>query len=674
MSMWQILGLAETHDKRSIKKAYARQLKLIDQEQNPEAFIALREALEQALHYAEYYQEDWQDNTFEADATPPTLTEKLQYIQHDGLHIQVIESSESNHVPQNHIIYDENVTTSTDLNQQDITQELKQKIEYDVTENIEPKNQDLIPDSTQEFKNSPDNIINTEDYHIQNPLLREWLEQSSVIFDGQTELEQHYPIYYHHHQPLIFQLINQSLHYLHTEQFHHESFIYFQECLAFIKQQPLIEQIELKNYFSAYLSAVYSATTQPNFARFVLYWQEQFPDPEQFFIDNDNAPLYQYIDFFKQQDEILHSLNEKTQHYLNKVIYNQRFNLWSMLYLLFKPKVTKNLAHFAISEPNQNKNYFFLYNIQQWHRELWIYIIVFMSGWLFLKELEFYYSTLNPRNIFAISIGFFLVYYVLHFIFKSKILTSEYLHTLRIQNYLKYIWFFTGIIFSLSFSYLWYSYKIATMSMCLAWLLFTTFIFSLAQYHDEDKLHKKLFKSVNIYIDYLVIIASIFIVLLYAFIPYVYYEIKIPQWLYVFGFIPIGFLFFSQYFSSLYKQLSYHKHDDDIEHGQFKYKLKFHLQDQSMIIARAGLVFAFSYIISNTAILVNFYTTILLFLSILIVAYRDYISYVLKYLTIIIYFICLILFSSISSSWLVTIVFTFLFSKTLYHDWKKLRH
>lgn len=54
MNCWQRLAIQPTSDLRAIKKAYAVQLKLIDLEIEPKAFIALREALQNAQLEAEY--------------------------------------------------------------------------------------------------------------------------------------------------------------------------------------------------------------------------------------------------------------------------------------------------------------------------------------------------------------------------------------------------------------------------------------------------------------------------------------------------------------------------------------------------------------------------------------------------------------------------------------------
>lgn len=50
--MWNTLGIDPTDDTRQVRAAYARQLRSIDPERDPAAFIALRQAYEQALSRA----------------------------------------------------------------------------------------------------------------------------------------------------------------------------------------------------------------------------------------------------------------------------------------------------------------------------------------------------------------------------------------------------------------------------------------------------------------------------------------------------------------------------------------------------------------------------------------------------------------------------------------------
>lgn len=89
---WQRLDLAPTTDERAIRRAYAKILKTIDQDIEPERFITLREAMQQALDQARYADwdepddEDWASTTVnevnEADANEQSKTDAEPLIIH----------------------------------------------------------------------------------------------------------------------------------------------------------------------------------------------------------------------------------------------------------------------------------------------------------------------------------------------------------------------------------------------------------------------------------------------------------------------------------------------------------------------------------------------------------------------------------------------------------------
>jgi hypothetical protein len=52
--IWQILGIPDTNDERTIKRAYATRLKVTNPEDDPDSFKALRDAYEQAVQQAKF--------------------------------------------------------------------------------------------------------------------------------------------------------------------------------------------------------------------------------------------------------------------------------------------------------------------------------------------------------------------------------------------------------------------------------------------------------------------------------------------------------------------------------------------------------------------------------------------------------------------------------------------
>lgn len=78
-SPWEILGLDEPTDNlKHIKKAYARKLKLTRPDDDPEGFMALREALNMAQGHALYLQHTHDDEVFDEIQNEPQACEPLE--------------------------------------------------------------------------------------------------------------------------------------------------------------------------------------------------------------------------------------------------------------------------------------------------------------------------------------------------------------------------------------------------------------------------------------------------------------------------------------------------------------------------------------------------------------------------------------------------------------------
>lgn len=81
---WDVLGIPRDSDRATKRRAYAARLKQTNPEDDPQGFMALREAYEAALNWVEY-EEDWDDPSWEAepvadapaDAPAPTVDDPV---------------------------------------------------------------------------------------------------------------------------------------------------------------------------------------------------------------------------------------------------------------------------------------------------------------------------------------------------------------------------------------------------------------------------------------------------------------------------------------------------------------------------------------------------------------------------------------------------------------------
>lgn len=83
MNSWERLGLAPTNDKRAIKSAYAQKLKEGNIQSDPEAFQALREALDDALQMAESHSPTQRESAIESTDSQTQMPEGAEVANFD---------------------------------------------------------------------------------------------------------------------------------------------------------------------------------------------------------------------------------------------------------------------------------------------------------------------------------------------------------------------------------------------------------------------------------------------------------------------------------------------------------------------------------------------------------------------------------------------------------------
>lgn len=86
---WEILEIEPTEDERSIKRAYAKKLKIVHPEDDPDGFKHLRAAYERALHEAPWINQTWDEDDYDdgdenPDTTQPNDTAPEDLIWNDA--------------------------------------------------------------------------------------------------------------------------------------------------------------------------------------------------------------------------------------------------------------------------------------------------------------------------------------------------------------------------------------------------------------------------------------------------------------------------------------------------------------------------------------------------------------------------------------------------------------
>lgn len=266
MTAWQRLGIEPTDNQREIKKAYAKQLKLIDQDTQPEEFILLREALETAQFEAEYliYENEDLDNSssiFEEnnsfndrnlnsdDLNDQTLENKLKRLKH---HIAI---QDINFNIRDELIHFNNEIEaykdkSISSHFRDQILDLLRKNDLDDfcyifteknAENIVTNHQKIIKKEKIEYSVSSNECIQSDALSI--PVILE--EVSNALWNKDIS-------------DITFDKFN----YLLSQQY----------------DIPLSQQIEIKDQLQAPLAEIEIDDLQPEYFRFLELWHETYPD------------------------------------------------------------------------------------------------------------------------------------------------------------------------------------------------------------------------------------------------------------------------------------------------------------------------------------------------------------------------------------------------------------
>ncbi|MEL7297701.1 MAG: hypothetical protein AAGJ86_08545, partial [Pseudomonadota bacterium] len=138
MNIWGILGVAQTHDQKAIKRAYAAKLKVTRPDADPAGYQALRAAFDAAIRYAKHTQQRRSEPSQPHSPIAPPIT--LDVVSVDGYDLRRSEpedtdSQASMHANASHQVALDNeahqiaTETSSDANAHPAQQAIDQALE-----------------------------------------------------------------------------------------------------------------------------------------------------------------------------------------------------------------------------------------------------------------------------------------------------------------------------------------------------------------------------------------------------------------------------------------------------------------------------------------------------------------------------------------------------------------
>lgn len=357
MSPWDILGIASTTDEREIRRAYARVLKTIDQELEPEKFIALREALEAARHEAYYasleQQENAEDNIFAETAGAENISPADNaFSQPAPLPEQPADNPFSDQ-PFAELTTEHQATTATT---QAPELPLHQHGFEFLMEAIQQQNSQL--DLRKELVDYVDYILSLPASVLPDVQAQFYLQQlDSACKDAglngindflnirkpQAEAENHRqpthatePVATLKVQEQLFKdKLDQLCQALWNEHFNDENFALFQQCLNEWPEQSLEHQMATYDQLSYVLGSAQEQSEASN--RFLLHWYEHF--------GNDVPPasaeaalhrLHDRIEALKKEEEYWQRVPAKNIKALRQLQRFTAFRPLDMLALYFR--------------------------------------------------------------------------------------------------------------------------------------------------------------------------------------------------------------------------------------------------------------------------------------------------------------------------------------------------
>lgn len=276
MTAWQQLGIEPTTNLREIKKAYAVKLKQIDQDTQPDQFIALREALQTAQYEAEYGlfdQEENQDSLFNDDQ-PLNFNEHTESAQENEINqssdtlLEEIYLAIQQRIVEQDIHFNIREALQKFADHLDIVSEQATRLSY-----IERMDQLLLDHGLEDFLGYVAESSNH--FTIASDQIDELYSHSETVIDLNDEQSD--------------QNITQEIDPVINELYQVKQLLWednisddvFERFSLLLNQQfdlPLGQQIEIKDQLMSAVAELRVDRMSPQYFRFLELWNDVYPD------------------------------------------------------------------------------------------------------------------------------------------------------------------------------------------------------------------------------------------------------------------------------------------------------------------------------------------------------------------------------------------------------------
>lgn len=582
MNAWQRLGIEPTTDLRHIKKAYAKQLKLIDQDTQPNEFIELRQAFNEAQYEANYLLDEendeddaevenhdlWQNHNINESSTDistpisvhdlsPNLSQqtetqfnaiefKLQLQEcYDAIEKNIREHNIHFDIP--HALHEARYLLDQDpLN--DVTNQFRQRIldlltKYQLEDfiTIIQLNNNELNQSNKTKYSSPKNF-NTDQQASSSTAYT----ASDLQPDSTPEIS---PEYSSSNTSLALEEIT---HALWQSDLSDHIFEKFEGLLNLQTDFNLSEQIWTKDQLQAPLANVDAEILDPRYTRFLDVWLAHYPDD-----------LDHYQDAYQA-----HQLQEKMQYYIEHrnntdFIPRHEFPLLELLegdqplqsndVLTLKKQLDQRrpdlntmdtVAIFNLRNTETNYNFIFLKALVIRKNLFWLNCFFALINFIFLEHW-FNVSENTSFNASISIIGGWTFYYFIQPYLLTFLATQP--NQPDLQRNISLVWFISGI-FLCAFSV--HLNSSVHLVSSYVWVLLSQVLMAFNQLRATASENNH-FQYIKFSLDSFMIRIALFVIMAGIIALFIWLITPSTPWSVVFSLIPIALLLFPDSFKPL---------------------------------------------------------------------------------------------------------------------------